>query len=217
MSVELRSPSSGSYNHYMGGGYNNNTHAVRTPASINFDKIIVENHVKHVNSSVIYGAFTTAQSIYQRSGSEGPSSNSKVTPLSPMQKEFPYNAALNVRTPQRTAPLVPLNSQPHTYNAGFHQPKNNYVGKIGWGCERPDLALVPQRHVIGSSAGTGSAALLPSQQSAEFAKNNPTLMRGEWDRARNHEFLGDRGGFSSSPNGRIEEMAEENFDKEDDQ
>jgi len=58
--------------------------------------------------------------------------------------------------------------------------------------------------------------LLPSQQSAEFAKHNPNLMRGEWDRARNHEFLGDRGGFSSSPNDRIEEMAEENYDKEDD-
>jgi len=64
MSVDLRSPSPGSYNHYLGGyggaGFNNNTHAVRTPASINFDRIIVENHVKHVNSSTIIGAFTSA-------------------------------------------------------------------------------------------------------------------------------------------------------------
>jgi hypothetical protein len=72
MSVDLRSPSPGSYNHYLGGSlYNTNTHAVRTPASINFDKIILENHVKHVNSSTIYGAFTSAQSIYNRSGSQG--------------------------------------------------------------------------------------------------------------------------------------------------
>jgi len=37
-------------------------------------------------------------------------------------------------------------------------------------------------------------------------------MRGEWDRARNHEFLGDRGASSASPNGRIEDMAYNNFE-----
>jgi len=62
----IRSPSPGSYNQYLGGygGFNNNTHAVRTPASINFDKMIVENHVKHVNSSTIVGAFTSSQALY---------------------------------------------------------------------------------------------------------------------------------------------------------
>jgi len=41
-------------------------------------------------------------------------------------------------------------------------------------------------------------------------------MRGEWDRARNHEFLGDRGASATSPNGRLEDMAVNNFDSEED-
>lgn len=39
-------------------------------------------------------------------------------------------------------------------------------------------------------------------------------MRGEWDRARNHEFMGDRGAPSNSPNTRIEEMTSANFNNE---
>ena len=42
-------------------------------------------------------------------------------------------------------------------------------------------------------------------------------MRGEWDRARNHDFLGDRGAPSTSPNARIEEMAIDNFNTEEEQ
>ncbi len=92
-----------------------------------------------------------------------------------------------MRTVQRTAPTVPLNSHPHTYKSGFSTPSNNYVGKVGWGAERPDLAISPERHWIGASGGTGSAALISNTSPPN------ELMRNAFDQGRNHGFLGDRG------------------------
>ena len=73
MSVDLRSLSPAYYSGTQRGyGFGSNTHAVRTPASINFDRIIKDTQVSHVNASVLTDMAN--QGMF-RSGSTGMSPN----------------------------------------------------------------------------------------------------------------------------------------------
>jgi hypothetical protein len=115
-------------------------------------------------------------------------------PLTPLQKTLPYHAALLARNPQRTAPLIPLNSKNHTYKDINYNPTNLYVGKIGWGMDRSELAQSPPRVVIGASGGAGIS---------------PSMPHKTWfDKARNHEMFLDRGASAEPVNSRINQMVQ---------
>ena len=112
-----------------------NTFAVRTQASIAFDKLVTGSQKNQCNASKIY--FPAESSPLYRPSTQ---LSMDFAPLSPMQKTLPYHAALMARKPQRTAPLIPLNSQNHTYKDINFNGTNQYVGKIGWGMDRGELA-----------------------------------------------------------------------------
>ena len=117
------------------GSPTNINYAIRTSASIAFDTMISKGHKNTCNASKIY--------FPPRETSPLRPSTTDLQPLSPMQKQMPYHAALMTRKAQRTEPLVPLNCINHTYqNINFNS-TNNYIGKTGWGMERDNLAISP--------------------------------------------------------------------------
>jgi hypothetical protein len=100
---------------------------------------------------------------------------------------MPYHAALMTRKAKRTEPLIPLNCTNHTYQAINFISTNNNIGKPGWGMDKDNLAISPQRVLIGSSAGTGI-----SPNTLDTYMPHKTW----FDKGRNHGFMQDRGGQS---------------------